>query len=515
MAGLTKDDRDSIAWTSLLSQLESLIVAGDHEKCRELLGAQKPKDIPRQWAAQFADVAWRANDFLFALKSLQSLVYPDNPFLTPASLREKVIYGSSLASLGATHEAIRVLSEINGDEEPAVFFHLASAMIYDWDYESAIPYLQKYIGAKGVTPYRRLVGKVNWAAALIHLQNWPQATQLLEVIQRECEANGYQLLLGNCLELRAQIEIFQGRYGDARPLLRTALTHLKAQAGHYSMYVEKWLAVCGCLQAKMDAEKDHELKALAEVRRQAVALKHWNTIRECDLFTAIALNNHDLLKKVIMGTPSELYRQRARKLFGSQIISKGTFHLRLGPGPERSECARQFDPYQRTSTGDALFSKPLLFTLFQALTIDFYQPQTLGMLFQRIYPSEKFNPFTSPARVLQLLRRLNQWFETNELPLRVDFTKSEFQLTSTEGINVVIVRGDERTAKNARFSEVKEHFRDAKFTVTELCEKLQISKATAERLLRTALRDGVIRKERKSRGVTYRFAGRNQKRRAA
>ncbi len=194
---------------------------------------------------------------------------------------------------------------------------------------------------------------------------------------------------------------------------------------------------------------------------------------------------------------------------------EGNFHLRLGPGSEQPDCTREFDPYQRTSAGGALFSKPLLFALFQALIVDFYQPQTLAMLFQRVYPSEKFNPFTSPARVLQLLRRLNRWFLANNLPLRIDFTKSEFQLTSIEGIKVLIVRGNERTAKAAKLSELKAHFRGTKFTVSELCAKLQISKATAERLLHTALRDGVIRKERKSRGVTYRFTTRNPGRRAA
>lgn len=236
---------DQIKWEKLLSQLESFIVLGQHEKCRELLLDLNPKKIPRQWAVSFADIAWRANSFLFALKTLRPIIYPENSFFSPATAKEKVIYGSSLSSLGATHEAIILLKEIDGGEEPSALFHLASSYIYEWNYEAAIPYLQKYINSTKITPYRQIVGKVNWAAALVHIQAWPQSIKLLEEIQQHCEANSYQLLLGNCLELRAQIEIFQQRYDTAQVFLHQALVHLKDQAGHYSMYVEKWRASPG------------------------------------------------------------------------------------------------------------------------------------------------------------------------------------------------------------------------------------------------------------------------------
>jgi tetratricopeptide (TPR) repeat protein len=506
---------DLMAWADFMSQIETLIVQGQHEQCRELLLVQNPRRIPRTLVAGFAEIAWRINSYLFAMKCLQHIIYPENSFLEPASAREKIVYATSLSSLGATTEAISILEQIDGETEPSALFHLASAHMCAWDYEAAIPHLKEYIKSNKISPYRQLVGKVNWAAALVHLESWEKAVALLEEIQHECEANSYNLLLGNCFELRAQVEIYQRNLIEARKFLAESIHQLKDQTGHYAMYAEKWHAVCDCLQAETQEQKNLALESLNQVRLKAGELKHWNTLRECDLFEAITRQDEALLKKVIMGTPSELYRQRARKLFGTKMVSMGQFHFYIGDPLAASRCETSFDPTHRMSSGAALSQKPLLFALFDALTQDFYQPQSIAMIFQKIYPDEKLDPFNSPSRVLQLLRRLNAWFEDNKQPLRIDFVKSEFQLTSIEPVNLLIERGTTRTVGRAKLSELKSQFGHQPFSVQDVCTVLQVSKATAERVIAKAFREGQIIKERKSRGVSYRIKSKGHKSKAA
>jgi tetratricopeptide (TPR) repeat protein len=415
-----------------------------------------------------------------------------------------------LSGLGAIKQSIEIFNSIDTKAEPEALFYKACALIYDWNYEETIPLFKEYIQFGNISPYRKQVGKINLAAAYVHLGDWASATALLDEIQIECESKAYSLLLGNCFELKAQVELYQGRYDQAQDFLSKAAELLKEKGGFYMMLVNKWIVICNSLRSK----SSEDTKGLIEIRRQALEMGHWNTLRECDLFEGIVNSDQMLVKKVVMGTPSDLYRQRARKLFGKNHISKGKFLWFLGPpaaSPDESNC---FDPYKKAAGLEALYSKPMLLKLYEALTRDFYQPHSIGNLFQQIYPGEKFNAFTSPSRVLQLLRRLNQWFRENELPIRVQFKKSEFTLTSKSSILLVINRGTQLSSAEGKLFELKSKFSDHGFSVSNASEVLGLSKASAERLLKQAFEQGKVLKDGSRRGLTYRLASYKSKKRA-
>jgi tetratricopeptide (TPR) repeat protein len=500
-----------IQWSEIVSQLETMVIAGQHQKCRDILEHYNPRKIPRNYVLSISQIAWRTNSYLFALKALRHLIYPINPLTTVASPQEKIIYATSLASLGATGEAIQILSKVvESNSEPSALFHLASTHMFNWNYQAAIPYLKKYILEEKTTPYQRLVGKINWAAALIHLEDWVDARKILDEVQAACEVETYGLLLGNCWELRAQIEIFQQNYSVALDHLQKSLSYLKNQSGNYLLYAEKWIAICNCLNASNENSKNDSIANLDQIRKKAVNAKHWNTLRECDLFEALVLKDEYLFRKVLIGTPSEMYRKRVRKIFKSNAISIGHYSLYIRTAYSQVPNSRvEFDPHKE------LFKKPSLYALFEALCQDFYQPQTIGMLFQKVYFKEKFNPFTSPARVLQLLRRLNLWFEKKRVSLAVDFVKSEFQLTSPEGIYILLSRGYKKNATEVQISIIKKEFNGRSFSIQEACQALGVSKATAERILKMAFEIGYVQKERKRVGVAYRFANSKPKRKTA
>lgn len=515
MVSKTPQESESEFWSALHAELDTLVLAGNHGECRKILNSSLPRKVPRIWASRFGEIAFRVHHPAYTLKILHRFIYPENSFDPASTDREKIVYSSALYTFGAIHEALDILKGVSSENEPEAWFHMAGAHFCAWNYAAGIPFFKKYIHSIQVTPYKRLVGKVNLAAASIFIGDWDQANELLVDVERECEIHSYRLLLGNCYELKAQVQFFNGHYNKALELLDQALPLLIDQGGFYSLYAEKWMIICRCFKTRDPAE----LIKLEALRTKALGLGHWNTVRECELFAAIVTKNEDLIRKVIMGTPSELYRQRVRKLYGTKIIARGQYQLFLG-APENGEkdsdpCSLVFDPFKKQGKAEALYEKPLLFSLYNALTEDFYQPCNIGILFKTIYPGEKFNPYSSPARVLQLLRRLNKWFSENDCPLHVIFKKSEFRLATRKNILLTVQRGVLLTSSDGNIRELKNYFNERMFSSREACQVLEISKTSMNRLLGEALADGKLVKEKSGRGRPYYFPTMKQKKKVA
>lgn len=511
MLEVKKQKETSVKLQDILIRLEELIVKGKHTECRKILASYNVRKIPRELAVRFGEFAFRINLPLQALKTLQHIIYPENTFAKPASDKEKLIYSTALFKLGAVREALEILDTINPSIEPEALFARSGAHFYNWDYAAGIPFLKEYINAKNIAPYRQLVGKLNLAAGYVSLSDWRAAQTLLEELQAQCAANSYNLLHGNCCELLAQVQLFQGHFEEAIVFLEKAKLSLKDQNGLYLLVVEKWLIFC---RSRKFGPKD-ELENLTNLRSRAIELCNWNTVRECDLIEALVTEDEEILRKVIIGTPSELYRQRARKLFGSHLISKGQYLLHVGGAGGENEKPSVFDPYKQSRKGEALYEKPLLLSLFDALTQDFYQPSTLGFLFQKIYNTEKFNPLTSPSRVLRLLIRLNRWFIQNESPLRVDFKKSEFRIVSDKSIFITIQRGSNLSVREGKFHELKAHFSGRLFSASQVSTALKISETGSRRLLREAVKNGDVLKSGQGRATSYQLMTHKKRSRSA
>lgn len=506
---LSEANTKSKPWPEILSQLEALVVAGNLKDSQIFFNTINPKHIPRSWAFQLAELACRIQYPIYALKALHRVVNPENSFAKPASDREQMIYASALLKLGATAEAVAILDSLDTQVLPEVLFYKAMSCFHQWNYLESIPYLQEFIKSDKTSSYRRLVAQMNLAAACVYICDWNSVRPILVEIKSHCEAGHFNLLLGNCYELMAQVDFFQGRYDEALISLVEAKNLLKDQAGFYSMFIDKWTVICHCFKTR----NPDNLEKLQLFRNEASKSSHWDTVRECDLFEAILTEDNQLIRKIIMGTPSENYRQRVRRLYGKSVKSNGQYLLNLGQSEVQG--LQIFDPYRKQSDDSALYKKPQLLSLFDALTLDFYKPSNIGLLFQKIYPDEKFNPFTSPPRVLQLLKRLNSWFIEQDCTLRVSFKKSEFSLKSDSPIAVCIQRGIKLSVNDGKLSDLKLHFNDKTFSAVLVSEKMGISNTSAKRLIQQAIGNGKVMAMGRGRGTLYRFVPRKRLKAAA
>lgn len=492
-------------WDQFCDELNNKVVQGLHNDVKTALTDLNVKKIPREHAFTLAEIAWRVSEPLLTLKILHDLIFPENTFSQPATAKEKMTYASALANLGATTDALTMLNQIDHSQEPEVLLRKAIANFKSWNYAASVPLLKEFISHPDVSAYKRLIGKVNLAAALINQSEFDAARLLLKGIQTECETQSHFLLLGNCFELLAQVEFYELRFESALSLLEKALLHLKNQAGDFSMYAEKWTLICLCFQnQKSPNQFSVALENFRALRNQALNLRHWETLREYDLFSAILTRDENLIRKVIMGSPSEHYRQRARRLFGNAVIPLGHYHYTLG---SKSNAQEVFDPYAQQKDKEALYEKPMLLALFEALTQDFYQPSHIGALFQHIYKHEKFDPNTSPDRVLKLIKRLNLWFVAQSVSLRVRLKKSEFCLIAHDDhqIQILISKGKKLSKNGGQIHQLKRLFRDRTFSAQHVADKLNMSRGSARSLITQALKTGQIVKTGTGRATTYRL----------
>jgi tetratricopeptide (TPR) repeat protein len=422
-------------------------------------------------------------------------------------------YAYSLCLLGANHEALQLLSSVDAKKNPEAYFLTALTYFRQWKYQQSLPLLKNFTASAAVEKYRKIVGQVNLAAALIITGQYEEALHYLEQIQTVCETNNYSLLLGNSFELRAQALIFLKQFDQALISLDRARALLRAEKGLFLLFVEKWALICRAYQNPTP----EILESLKQLKQKASRLEDFETVRECDLFEAVFLRDATLLRKVIMGTPSESYRNRARSLFGESLKPLGHFEWVLESDEAVVESgALVFNPYEKQKDGSALYEKPQLLSLFEALTKDFYKPSHLGGLFRVVYPEEKFNPFTSPNRVIRLMKRLDQWFRANDVGLVVEFKKSQFQLkVQNRTVRILIQRGQRLSSDAGRWNEIRNAFRGKAFTTSQVTELLGISKTSAQRWIQQALRAEKIQSIGHGRSASYRILHGEKRKRAA
>lgn len=502
--------KNTIDWTLLLTTLERLVVASDHGLVKKALSEINFRQVPRVHTVSLAEISWRISEPLLALKVLNRVLFPKNELSTQATTREKFVYATALSYLGASREAFSILESIDTKKEPEVLLRKALALFSEWRYADAIPLLHDFHQRTDVAPYRSLIGKVNLAAALIVEKHFDEASLLLTEIQSLCEIGGYALLSGNAFEMQAQIAFFKGDYARALANLENSKSRLKNQGGQFALFAEKWTVLSYAFRDRTPAG----LLELRKFKQKAFALRQWETVRECDLFESALQQDIHLAKTLVLGTPFESYRRRIRNFVGKKMLANGRGELHLGTEFQDRQTFI-FDPYSVQQGGASLHTQRRLLALYDALTNDFYKPSHVGLLFERIYSDEKFNPFSSPKRVLSLIHRLNSWFRTQQVPLRVQLKKSEFRLQSDGDQHVIakVQRGQRLSKEAGGVSLLRDHFKQRTFSSQKVAVALNISKTSAQNLIAHGLRQQVI--IQLGNGRSTRYAWNSKKRSAA
>jgi tetratricopeptide (TPR) repeat protein len=494
--------RKTTSQLEFLQQAEKATRNGKPHQVLEILNSVTRTPLPRELICPFADIAYRNGFLLLASKLLNPLVRPEAKLEVPATVKEKTIYAATLLYLGSYEEAIEILKQLDPKEDPEILLHRSFALFAYWKYAEAVPLLKKYIMTPSLNGYRRLVGEVNLAAAYVFSHQFEKADALLEELRTKTEPLENRLLHGNCLELSAHLNILKKDFVAAKVFLDQASRVFNDNDSRYAFYVKKGYAIADIMTANGNPKF---LENLEKLRQEAVLLKQWESLRDFDMFEALATNNQLLLNKVLIGTPHTNYRKRLADLANRKLHlpSVFKFEMKSNPGKENKTL---YISEGIGSNGQSLVRRPVLHLLLEGLFLDLYKPAKLGFLFLHVFPGERFNPTTSPSRLYGAVHNLNIWLRNTETPLHIKVQDGEFHLEATDGLTVFIHRRrGKESISAADLKKLHTIVGGRSFKTIEAVQFLELSKPTIFSLLKRGLKEKRLLKIGQGRSTLYRF----------
>lgn len=477
-------------WEVKVEAVEQAIREGKAGQARRELVRVAEAKPPREFWARLASQARRSGVPLVGLRVLNPVVRPPKGVPSTATPAETSEYAAALTRAGAVDEALTLLRSLSKGSAQNVPLFLAFALFTRWEYGAAIEPLRAYVADESLTPYARLVGKVNLAASLVSERQFAEADALLGELLEETARGGHGLLEGNCLELAAQNSLFRSDWSKARAMLGRAEKKLSGNETLDQLFVEKWKALADLLERGGSGPRR---RALSEVRARAQKLSHWETLRDCDRFEAIGLENEALYRHVHFGTPYPAFRERLAKEFPHPVLLDDKYLWKLGGRASAGTLS--------LGAGTSkLKAGQLMHRALVALTDDFYRPVRLAALASKLYPGDYFNPVTTPLRVHQALLRVRSFFSRSRVPLLVEEKTGEYRLAAKRPFAIAVFRGRPLHTLSARRALLQ-----PEFGAGEIEKAFGVSRSQAHRILREAIAERLVQPLGGGRSRRYRF----------
>lgn len=490
---------------SVLDNLESQIRANKAPSLEDLTSTIRPQDVPRSLIARYANLLRRMGAIQYALKILNPIVRSD---VAKPSVSEIIEYASCLTRLSLEDESIALLTEIRDEPNPEIQFELAAAHMSKWNFPAAIPYLKEYLKYESLSPYKICVGEVNLAASYINTHELAEAESLLQKLLIKTRNHGFDLLLGNTLELLGETALLRREFENADKYFRESAEKLLESNHRYHLYLEKWRIIVRMLKEKGSVRS---LKAWSEVRKKAAELRNWNSLRELELFKVVATEDVEGLTNLYYGVPFLEFRKRILAIWGKPFKIDSFYERQIGPRAENQKKERKvFD----IASGKDLYKgsklKPglVLHRLLQVLATDFYSPFLTTKLFSLVFRGNIFNPTTSPQQVYEAVKRLNKWFVEKEIPFTVHLGEGGYRLRSTEAYILRIPNSSDeglRTKVDDFLDELRHRGLIENFNLRMVVESLGLPLRTASRLLSESVSSGKLSRKGKNKSTSYSF----------
>lgn len=467
---------------NIINDLEDLTRSGHRQTALERLNKYtKSHRIPRQYLAQFAQIASRNNAHLTALKILSKEVSRMQETNQPTLNSIINVYARALQFIGSAQEAKKILRF--GDPTPEKDLTEVFILFSEWRYKESLPLLRRYLKSSEISSYQRLIGQVNLMAAYASLGMAVEAKRLFLNIEIEFEQHPTaQILRGNSFEIMAQVHMDQNDLEMARKSLRKAREFLEPHGDRYLLFIEKWEAI---LIGKEDPAEG--MLKLIQVREKAVHLKNLETIRDCDLHIARLSGSRLAVQRVLMATPILSYRKKIIKEYKLEFHEDRFFSCRVDDIlAEPSGSAIHLDDF-------ILKMNPLSQKLIQIVLNDLYKSPRMGALFSFLHPEEYFNPSTSPQRVRNSVKRLNKTLELFQVDLRFHFVEGGLRVSSSPGR---VIRFPSRIGRledhDFLLMAIRSRFQGKSFSRNELLTQLQINSFRINRNLKVLRKEGKI-----------------------
>jgi hypothetical protein len=481
-----------------LSAIEALVRGASPAEARERLLRLVERKRDRADLAEIAWLAWRCDLPKVGIRVLGPLIRPDRKSPAVPTDREKAEYAACLIKIGAVNEGELLLRSVDPKLCPVALLYQVFALATRWEYEASIAPLEAYIASPGVSPYQKIVARVNLAQAFVFERHHEKASAELKALTHDRHIEENALVGAKVRELEAQNFVFQKKTEEAlRHVAKAKERHGNAESLD-AFFVTKWQAIARLVEKGPGPET---LSEMGRLKEQAIARSHWETMRECDRFVACATKDEALFWKVYFGTPYARYRHWLRRDFGETKVEPQSIVWQVSEG--ENSAAKPLVLEACLEKGKK--ASWLLDRLLRTLTSDFYRPHRIASLFQQIYPDEHFNPLTSPAKVHDAVARLRERFRVSRFPLEVEESNGFYRLSSAKACFVQIRREASRTRLDELILVCQKAGPDRALSPQQIAKLGALSLRTTQRLLKEAVERGLAIREGQGRATTYRF----------
>ena len=484
---------------SQLDKLEEQIRTNSAPKLEELVRSHGAGKIPRPLLSRYANLIRRLGGTGYSLKLLNPIVRDENK---NPSVAEIIEYASCLSRLGLIDESIGLLDKIKHEPQSEIQYELAAAYVAKWDYPSSLAYFKKYLNSKDLSIYKICVGEINIAAALIYTDELNKSESLLLELLIKVQKFKFNLLIGNTLELLGEVAFIRGDFPRALQYFEESVRKVESSNPKYQLHLDKWKVIIRMLNEK--GSKD-SLKQFADVRKRVPQINDWHTIRELELFKAVATNDSHAILNLYFGTPYEEYRKRILSIWGKPIKINNFYDRQLGSGLKKKkdnifDVALGLD----FSTGSQLKPGQSLHRLLQILSTDFYEPFSTNKIFSMVFKDSFFNPITSPKQVYEVIRRLGEWFTKNKVPLIIVRSEGGYRLRATEIYKLrTHLKFEVRSKVDDFIFLLKSHGLTKNISVKMIVEKLNLAPRSVSRLLSGGVSERKLTRQGQAKMTTY------------
>ncbi|MCC7442035.1 MAG: hypothetical protein IT285_10390 [Bdellovibrionales bacterium] len=492
-----------------LAELNALAAAGRPGVARLQLRAMNFDKLPRKDRVHWARLARRVVLPDVAARALEKLVLERGGGATPEETAE---YAAALSALGANAQARRLLRGVSTEQCPDAALFRANLEFRCWDWAAATRNLREFLGQPSVQGVKRCIGKLNLGGALTgevsmgaDLRLLAEAETLLLESREEASALGVPGLTGVIDLFLAQKDFFRG---DHSPDPFRSLVNRHPAGDPLGERAAVWALI-----AEVHGLNDRR-RALREARRASTRYRQLGKgtfARDLEFAVARVTLDAETLRRLYVGSPFLAMRRVLGQLMGEP---PPTYLWKNGSAPRRQLDLVDLSPTM-LKRGQAVHRMLL------ALAADFYAPQPLGELHERMNPGESYLLDSGPNRVHQVVHRVRTALKARGFRSRVDASADGIQLVLSEGEGLrlpwpaahTVGAEQARTWKDDRWEEQWRRLWSARgaaseITANQAARLLGCSRRSAIRILDEALLKARASRLGRGPATRYRLIGR-------
>jgi tetratricopeptide (TPR) repeat protein len=441
--------------------------------------------VPRAYAQSLAKICRRVGCTEKGLRLLQPIVRGEH-YEQPATDGEKSEYAVLLSRNGSIDEALSLLEKTNKKLFPEAVLYQGFCQISKWEHEKAVPFFLQFLELCE-NPYQRLIATVNLAACYVVIARYEAAQELVDkIISSPSEKDNR--LIGNCLDLRAQIFIHRGSFEEGKADLDRASEIFKGAQTYDRLLIAKW-------QHFIEAKKSHSVEPISKFRSLAVERKHYESVRDSDLLSLLVEFDQKKFDHLYAGTQYPGYRCRLDRVIGA--LPSQSFLLGNSEGLLFDLQTGKFNRPEILNAGKKIHQ------IIVSLLSDFYAPRNVGSLFVDLYPDEYFDVHTSASRVRQVIRRARRYLEATGIPAQILQTSGDYRFEGDAALGIIVpMQSDELHSLSIRWLQLARQF-NGSFSASDACSALEISRSSFLRLMAWAEQEKKVNKTGVGKALRY------------